>query len=78
MIFIKQEKEVNHCRVFVIKFYYHRLKEKETIQNSIMVKIHISYDSVNYPFIVRMLYLNEVKKLYRLNPEKYPLRYIIQ
>ena len=42
------------------------------------VRIYISYDSVNYPFIVRMLYLNEVRRLHRLNPEKYKLSYVIE
>ena len=42
-----------------------------------MVKIHVSYDSIHYEFIIRMLYLNEVRRLYRLNPEKYKLSYII-
>jgi hypothetical protein len=43
-----------------------------------VVKIHICYDSINYPFVVRMLYLNEVRRLHRLNPEKYLLTYVIR
>ena len=43
-----------------------------------MVRIHISKESIHYEFIVRMLYLNEVKSLSRLNPIKYPLRYNIR
>ena len=43
-----------------------------------MVIIHISKESVHYEFIIRMLYLNEVKNLSRLNPTKYKLSYVIQ
>ena len=43
-----------------------------------MVRIYISKDSIHYEFIIRMLYLNEVKRMHRLNPKKYNLSYNIR
>lgn len=42
-----------------------------------IVYIHTNYTNVNYPFIIKMIYLNEVKRLQRLNPIKYKRRYNI-
>jgi hypothetical protein len=43
-----------------------------------MVIIHISKESIHYEFIIRMLYLNEVRSLSRLNSTKYKLSYNIR
>lgn len=42
-----------------------------------IVYIHTNYTNIHYPFIIKMIYLNEVKRLQRLNPIKYKRRYNI-